>query len=369
MKRTLRIVSIVFLGLIFFLFIFFITQNEQLPEGTSGPEADAMAEKMMESLNYEAWQVTPEVSWTFKGIHSYRWDKMENVVNVKWDNHEVILKPEDKSGIVQNGENYSSQEIEELINTSWDYFNNDSFWLYAPFKAFDPGTERSIVRLKDGRQGLKVTYTSGGSTPGDSYVWILDENHRPTSVKMWVSILPLGGMEFTWENYKTLESGAMIAQDHWLYGSVNIDISDLDSDMNFYEGFYEVAFSDIIEGLGKEYSLLFESYTFDQRDLNMFASSISNTFQKQFSLDSTQQHVLDTITWNFELIENHDNSSRKTVSIMYSSPMSIGNGMFMTSIDFQFGNEKRRIGSIGYIVVRKENGSWKTLHSESVLEF
>lgn len=227
MKKAFRIASLIFLGFILLLFVFYLVKNERLPEGTPSTEADELAMKMMKSLNYEAWENTPEVSWTFKGIHSYQWDKMEHVVSVKWDDHEVILRPADKSGIVQNGENYSSQEIEQMINTSWDYFNNDSFWLCAPFKAFDPGTERSIVTLKDGRQGLKVTYTYGGSTPGDSYVWILDENNRPTSIKMWVSILPLGGMEFTWENYKTLESGASIAQDHLLYSSVNIELSDI----------------------------------------------------------------------------------------------------------------------------------------------
>ena len=227
MKKALRIASIIFLGLILVIFSFYLIKNEKLPEGTAGPEADELAMKMMESLNNEAWQTTQEVSWTFKGKHTYTWDKMEHVVSVKWDDHEVILRPEDKSGIVQNGEEYSANEIKELINTSWDYFNNDSFWLCAPFKAFDPGTERSIVKLKDGRQGLKVTYTSGGSTPGDSYVWILDESNRPTSVKMWVSILPLGGMEFTWENYKSLESGAMIAQDHIAFGSLNIDLTNV----------------------------------------------------------------------------------------------------------------------------------------------
>jgi len=44
---------------------------------------------------------------------------------------------------------------------------------------------------------------------------------------MWVGILPVGGIEFTWENYVYLSSGAMIAQDHWLYGAVNIDITNV----------------------------------------------------------------------------------------------------------------------------------------------
>ena len=114
-----------------------------------------------------------------------------------------------------------------MVDTSWDFFNNDSFWLCAPYKVFDPGTARSIVTLNDGRKGLKITYTSGGTTPGDSYVWILDDNYTPIAVKMWVSILPIGGIEFTWENYIYLSSGAMIAQDHWLYGAVNIDITNV----------------------------------------------------------------------------------------------------------------------------------------------
>lgn len=227
MKKTLRIASIAFVALIALLFVFYLLKNEKEPEGQTGPEADELAMKMMESLNYEAWQNTTHIGWTFKGVHHYEWNRQEHIVNVQWDEHEVILNPTDKSGIVQSGENYSSQQINELIETAWNFFNNDSFWLCAPFKAFDPGTERSIVQLKDGRQGLKVTYTSGGSTPGDSYVWILDENYRPVAVKMWVSILPLGGMEFTWENYKTIASGAMIAQDHFLYGSVNITIDSL----------------------------------------------------------------------------------------------------------------------------------------------
>jgi len=229
MKKTLRILTLVFLGFVLFLFVFYLIKNETLPEGEAGSEADELAMNMLESLNHDAWEATSEISWTFKGIHQYEWNKAEGLVNVIWDEHEVILNPADKSGIVQNGQNYSSTESQELIETAWNYFNNDSFWLCAPYKIFDLGTERSIVTLSDGREGLKVTYTSGGSTPGDSYVWILDENFIPTSVKMWVTILPLGGMEFTWENYRTLETGAMIAQDHFLYGSVKIDISKLEN--------------------------------------------------------------------------------------------------------------------------------------------
>jgi hypothetical protein len=48
-----------------------------------------------------------------------------------------------------------------------DYFNNDSFWLIAPFKLRDAGTTRSIV-MQDEKKSFMISYASGGSTPGDS---------------------------------------------------------------------------------------------------------------------------------------------------------------------------------------------------------
>ncbi|MGW8121530.1 hypothetical protein ACV07N_02645 [Roseivirga echinicomitans] len=228
MKKLFRILAVVFLTLILGLFAFFLIKNESLPEGTAGPEADNLAIEMMESLNKYAWDSTANVSWTFKGIHHYEWNRTENSVRVKWDENEVLLNTDNQTGEVFLPIKIRPEGKEKLISQAFKHFNNDSFWLYAPFKAFDPGTERSLVTLKDGREGLKITYTSGGSTPGDSYVWFLDENKRPISVKMWVSILPLGGMEFTWENYLKLSSGALIAQDHLLYNGVNIHIHNIE---------------------------------------------------------------------------------------------------------------------------------------------
>ena len=199
--------------------------SEPLPKGKPSAEADTLAKEMMTALNKEAWDSTASVSWTFKGVHHYVWDKENKTVTVAWDDHEVLLKPDEQSGEVKNGAEFSTKKKDKLVSTAIDYFNNDSFWLCAPFKAFDPGTVRSIVTLKDGREGLMVTYTSGGSTPGDSYVWILDEKNRPTEVKMWVAIIPIKGIAFSWENYVTLSSGAMLAQDHWLRNWVNVELN------------------------------------------------------------------------------------------------------------------------------------------------
>ena len=225
MKKLFKVLGFALLAIVLFLLTFYLVKNEKLPEGTPSQEADQLALKMVESLNKAAWDSTKTISWTFRGDHNYRWDRVENMVTIRWDDIEVHLDPETITGqVVENDYIILGDEKEKLTRQAWDGFNNDSFWLAAPYKVFDPGTERSIVKTRDGRTGLMVTYTSGGTTPGDSYVWILDEDHRPTSVKMWVSILPIGGMEFTWENYQILSSDAMVATEHWFLNLVKISI-------------------------------------------------------------------------------------------------------------------------------------------------
>ena len=94
------------------------------------------------------------------------------------------------------------EKKDQLLEKAWKQFANDSFWLVAPFKIFDPGTERLLVDLEDNKKGLLVTYTSGGVTPGDSYLWILNENNIPIAYKMWVNIIPVGGVEFKWTDWR-----------------------------------------------------------------------------------------------------------------------------------------------------------------------
>ena len=83
----------------------------------------------------------------------------------------------------------------------------------APYKIFEQGIKRSLVNYKN-NEALLITYTTGGSTPGDSYLWILDEKGKPVSFKIWVSIIPIGGMEATWNDWITCESGAILPSKH-----------------------------------------------------------------------------------------------------------------------------------------------------------
>lgn len=230
--KWLKRLGILLLAIIAILVVLFFIYNEPKPESKKGKEADALANKMLAAIDKAGWDSTKYVQWTFKGMHSYLWDKDRHFVKVTWDDQEVLLdtKKVDGKAFVQ-GVEQTGAEANELIQDAWGYFCNDSFWLNAPAKAFDPGTERSIVTQEDGTKALMVSYTSGGVTPGDSYLWILDENGMPKHWKMWVKIIPVGGMEFSWEKWETLATGAKIATFH-TSSALDLDISNLKGGTN-----------------------------------------------------------------------------------------------------------------------------------------
>lgn len=224
--KVLKIIGIALLSLILILTIAGFIISEKLPEGKQGAEADEFAKNILKELNYEAFQNTKMISWTFAGIHSYEWHKSENYVIVKSDKYKVKLNLDDYS----NSEVIESKnsDHEELIKTSIKNFNNDSFWLIAPYKLMEDNVERRIVEEEDGNKSLLVTYTSGGSTPGDSYLWKVDENFRPTSFKMWVSIIPIGGLKAKWKDWVETQSGMILSTQKTVLG-IPIDITNLET--------------------------------------------------------------------------------------------------------------------------------------------
>jgi hypothetical protein len=215
MRKTLKIIGIVFAALILLALGAAWLVNEPLPEGTANVEADALARKMQQAVNVEAWNNTRFVRWSFPGGHDYVWDKQAGLVQVKWGANEVLLRTNGPSGKAwENEQLLKGEAAEAAIQEAWAYFCNDSFWLNAPAKVFDPGTQRALVDLEGGKKALLVTYESGGVTPGDAYLWHLGADGKPELYEMWVSIIPIGGLNATWENWTKLSTGAQIATAH-----------------------------------------------------------------------------------------------------------------------------------------------------------
>ncbi|MDE3740570.1 hypothetical protein [Maribacter polysaccharolyticus] len=230
LKKSIKIL-LGFIGLLLAgSVVLYILYNEPLPEGQSGPDADALAHKMLKAINIEAFKDTRYLEWTFRnGKHAYQWDKTLGKVKVSWSDMTVDLNLNNtqESEVFEKGRMITEQEKrQKAIKKSIGLFNNDSYWLVAPFKVFDEGVERYLVKSDDGTDALLVTYTSGGSTPGDSYLWKLQPNGFPISFQMWVRIIPIGGLEATWDDWQLVESGAFIAKSHRL-GPITIDMGDV----------------------------------------------------------------------------------------------------------------------------------------------
>lgn len=224
MKKTLKIIAgiIIFLTLptlLLFGFLY-LKYDQDLPEGIAGPPADQLATKMLTALDDKAYEDTHYLEWTFKKRHHFKWHKKDHICEVYWKEYQVTLdlnRPLN-STVFENSIKVDGAEAEKLIEKATVYFNNDSFWLVAPYKVFDAGTKRELVVLEDGEEALLVTYTSGGTTPGDSYLWHLDASGRPTSFQMWVDILPINGLKATWNDWTTTESGALLPTFHKFMG-------------------------------------------------------------------------------------------------------------------------------------------------------
>lgn len=226
MSKTVKILLIVISVFLITGIVIFQLIDEPLPEGKEGPRAEQMAYEMLLALNKEAYDSLEVLSWSYPPGHKYTWYKNEDSVVVNWDEITVYLNTFTKKGTVVKEGAMSKKDSLEYIQEAYEYFINDSFWLIAPYKVRDPGTNRKLVDYR-GKDALLVTYSSGGVTPGDSYLWILDEENKPKSWKFWVQILPIGGIEFSWEEWENI-NGALISTLH--KGPIDLEITNLEGE-------------------------------------------------------------------------------------------------------------------------------------------
>ena len=226
-RRLLRGLGVLVLVLIVGLVVTGFVMHEPLPSATPGPEADARARAIHQSVDPDAWAATKAVAWTFRGQNRHLWDRDRGFVRVQWDDTEVQLRTGDQSGWAKvGGERVLGEDGDALVAQAYGHFINDSFWLMPLGGFFDEGVTRGSVAL-DGQDALMITYASGGVTPGDSYVWFVDEDGRPTKWKMWVGILPVGGIDVTWEGWQQLSSGVWVSTSHTIEGLLSLDLGDV----------------------------------------------------------------------------------------------------------------------------------------------
>ncbi|MCB9234980.1 MAG: hypothetical protein H6581_25225 [Bacteroidia bacterium] len=185
--------------------------NKPMPEGKEDAKAEALADEMLAAVNIQAWDSLKYLSWNLGEVHDFFWDRERNLVEVKWGGKRVLLNPETRAGKAYlEGKEVGDEENEAVCEDAFRWFANDGFWLLSFTKVRDPGTVRKYVDLPDGGRGLLVTWSSGGVTPGDSYLWKVGPDGLPLSWQLWAQVLPVGGLEFAYSDWITLYNGAKI---------------------------------------------------------------------------------------------------------------------------------------------------------------
>ncbi|MEM6455160.1 MAG: hypothetical protein AAF772_08710 [Acidobacteriota bacterium] len=219
-SRLLRIALILLLTLIALALGGCLLLDKPRPTGTAGAEADALARRMMDAVDVDAWQRTGAVQWVFAKRQTHLWDRQRGFARVAWGGErEVLLDLATRDGVATVRGQAVTDPTERgiLLDAAWRHWVNDSFWLNPVAKLFDDGTERALVTDDDGIERLLITYNLGGVTPGDAYLWTPGDDGTPADWRMWTAILPIDGVKASWRDWIALDTGARVSTHHDIF--------------------------------------------------------------------------------------------------------------------------------------------------------
>jgi len=230
MRRLARVLGSGLLVVVLLLLVTREALDAPRPVAGPGPGGDALARKMEAAVNVEAWRRTGAVTWVFAGSHRHLWDRERGLDMVTMGEDRVLVDLGRQVGRAFNGdEPVEGRRGEKLVEKAYAAWVNDSFWLNPVVKAFDEGVNRAVVVPTGedaGKEGLLVSYASGGLTPGDAYLWLLEPDGTPSAWRMWVSVIPVGGVRASWEGWITLATGARVSTQHRM-GPVTLELSEV----------------------------------------------------------------------------------------------------------------------------------------------
>lgn len=193
---------------------------QSIPDGKTGEPAENLADRMLNAANQNTWNnQVKAVEFRFREKNSYFWDKERGLVEFTDGELKVQFSKDTFQAIAfEDGQPLKGEELKEAVAEANGNFINDAFWLQPAFHIRSPGTK--LYAVDDST--LRVTFSSGGVTPGDTYVFHLDEKDRIRLMEMWVSIIPIDGAEAEFADYRTHEPGVTVAESRTVLGLLTI---------------------------------------------------------------------------------------------------------------------------------------------------
>lgn len=187
-------------------------------------KADSVAMVLYDSLGGPAaWESVPYLRFNFGidrgGTHQvfnrHLWNRTTGDYRLEWSqgddsSYVALFNVNTQDGNVYlNGTPVDSTRNSELLARAYRSFINDTYWLLAPTKVFDPGVTRAYVPdSSDARYDvIQLTFQNVGLTPGDTYWMFVDKNTG--RLARWAMVLQ-GNTDApprsnTWEDYERHE--------------------------------------------------------------------------------------------------------------------------------------------------------------------
>ncbi|HEX9687582.1 MAG TPA: hypothetical protein VGB47_00740 [Thermoanaerobaculia bacterium] len=187
-------------------------------------KADQVARELVAALGGEAaWEKARELRFDFvveqEGKRAaefhHVWDRYTGDYRVLGTDksgapYAVYFNVNTREGVAfSNGRAVDGEEKKKLLETAYGRFINDSYWLLAPWKVFDPGVHRDYDGEKPGPEGalcdvIRLSFDNVGLTPKDVYwLWVSRDGRR---MVQWQYVLGGAQEEPTtalWKDWRT----------------------------------------------------------------------------------------------------------------------------------------------------------------------
>ena len=210
------------------------SSSEETPSPTDtlslDSKADSVAYRLMEAHGADAFASAPYLRFNFafespKGtrmIARHLWNRTTGEYRVEWQggqdsSYVALVNMQDvtdgvpSGDVYLNGEKLKGETAGKMRRQAYGRFINDTYWLLAPLKVFDPGVNRQYVADSSTatHDVLHLTFGEVGLTPGDEYwLYVSKETGRLDRWAYHLQSMKDGDppQAYDWTNYTTLEA-------------------------------------------------------------------------------------------------------------------------------------------------------------------
>ena len=147
-------------------------------EPGSDPRAVEIARSVLDKMGGRSgWDRAGVVRWDFMGRRRHWWNLHTGDIRIEADKRIVLMNIDTKAGKVwQDGKELTGQELADALTRGHQWWVNDAYWMFMPYKLLDPGVTLRYVgerpMKKDGRAAdvIEMTFGAGiGYTPQNKY--------------------------------------------------------------------------------------------------------------------------------------------------------------------------------------------------------